>query len=605
MQRGLSDMPMTAAIWVTSALVSLGTGAATAAFIGNAILWAGWAGIAGVLSLAAGLFVGSPSLPKPNDGRQAKRQPIPPRISGFGLCRVGGYYMLYEESDGVAFLVLALHDGEIEAFDQYYLNDDAVTLTGAVVDEGADGRYGQGVIKIYTRLGASTETAYSQIVSLIGSIWTSDHRGDGIASMGVVCGKVAAEDFGKIYPNQLPQPSVVAKLQKCWDPRDVAQAHDDPDTWTWTMNPVLHLLHYITQANGMDQDVVTRILPEVESWKAAASVCDEDVDLRDGGTEKRYEASGIYQHDNDPADVIAALLSTFDGWIGETGTGALKVVAGKFYAPTVSIEAKHITGFSVQRYMPDESAVNEITFTYTSVSHRFSEVQGQSWRDEADIAARGVTRARASSLTWVQSHSQCRRLCKREMHRLTADAQGSITTDLSGFIALGERYVNLTIPDLPSLGTFVAQISNAQIDIENRSLSFDWVKIDGSIDDWDEDTEEGDPPPDIDDPDSTGSESAIPGIPTDLNAANGVGAATITWRNPNSYNFAFAVVYRGSPTDDFDDATAISGPLTGALGADMTYTDTVTAGTYRYWVVAATAFGEEGSPAGPDSAVVT
>lgn len=598
-------MPMTLALLATSTLLEVGVGAATAAAVGNAILYAGWTGIAGALSFAASLFVNSPTLPRPNDGKQSKKQTIPPRISGFGYARIGGFYMLYEEKDGIAYLILALHDGLITSFEIYYLHDDVVTVTGGIVDAGVDGRYGQDKIEIQTRLGEETETAYSGIATALAPIWTAAHRGDGIASMAVVCGKVAAEDFSKIYPNQLPQPSAVMKLQACWDPRDDAQDHTDPDTWTFTENPVLQLLHYITRPNGMDQDVESRIIPEIESWKAAANVCDEEVALKGGGTELRYTAGGTYQHDNDPADVIAMILSTFDGWLGETGSGALKVFAGAFYEPTVSIGPNHITGFRVQRFTPDEQAVNEISFSYSSRLHKWAEVQGQSWRDEVDIAARGKTRTRAASLTWVQSHPQARRLCKREMKRATSDAQGSVQTDLAGFRALGERYIYLNIPDLPSLGTFAVQISNAQIDLVARSLSFDWVKVDASIDDWDETTEEGDPPPELDEVVSTGSDSAITAPPSDLNAADGVGHATITWRNPSSFNFSYAKVFRAAAAGSFGSSVDISGALTGALGADMTYTDTHAAGTFRYWVVAYTAVGQASTPTGPDTAVIS
>lgn len=560
------------------------------------------------LSYASSLLAGSPSLPRPNDGKQAKREPIPVRITGVGQARFAGATMLYEEKDGVAYVVNALHDGKITSIEQIYLNDDLVTLTDGIVDEGSDGRYGQDKIRITTRLGLATETAHAAIVSALSPIWSNNHRGDGIASLGMICGKVAAEDYSRIYPNQLPQPSVVMKMSACWDPRDSAQAYDDPDTWTWTENPALQLLFYLTSPLGKGEDVVTRILPELDSWKRAANICDEEVALKGGGTEPRYRAGGIWQHNNNPSDVIGTILATFDGWMGETGTGAFKVFAGQYYPPTVSIAANHITGFHVQRFTPDESAVNEIAFSYTSRAHKWAEVQGQSWRDEADISARGKTRTITSNLTWVFSHSQCRRLAKREMHRATSSARGSVRTDLAGFQALGERYIALTLPDIPSLGTFAAQVSNVQIDCENNALSFDWVMVDETIDDWDEDAEEGDPPPELDEVISTGSNSAVTAAPTDVEATGGVGEATITWRNPNSFNFAGAVVLRAASTDDFEDATVVSGgsALAGGLGAMMEFTDTpVSAGSYKYWVVAVTSALQQSSPGGPDTATVT
>lgn len=598
-------MPITLATWVTSIALSVGVGEATAAVIGNAIIAGGWLGIAAAGFAIANTFIGSPALPKPADGKQAKRQSIPVRQRGFGKCRNGGYYMCYEEKDGVSYDVVALHDGKIDGIEQYLLNEDFVTLVDGVVQAGSDGRYANSLIAIATRMGEAVETAYSAIVTGLSGIWTTDHRGDGIASLSLICGKVSAENYLKEYPNQLPVPSVVARWQLCWDPREVDQSYSDPDTWAWTDNPVLHLLKYITSQLDMDQDIATRILPEIDSWIEAANVCDENVELAAGGTEKRYTAGGIYQADNDPADVIGILLACFDGWLGETGSGALKVVAGKFYTPTKSVPTQHITGFRVQRYTPDEQAINQIDFSYTSPSHRYTEVQGESWRNEADISARGKTRVKSLSLTWVQSHSQGRRLCKREMARQSTDAQGTITTDLFGLTLLGERYIYINLPDLPSLGTFAVQIQNATIDFSNRALSFDWIKVDASIDDWDKDTEEGTPPPDLDDVSSSGADSAITASPDNVAAIGAVGHATITWRNPASYNFSYVEVFRGSSTDPFSSAVAISGELTGGLAQNMSYQDDHSAGTFRYWVVAYTASDEASIPTGPVTATIT
>jgi hypothetical protein len=190
------------------------------------------------------------------------------------------------------------------------------------------------------------------------------------------------------------------------------------------------------------------------------------------------------------------------------------------------------------------------------------------------------------------------------MIRQSSDAQGTIQTDMFGLTLLGERYIYLEIPDLPSLGVFAAQISNATIDFTNRAISFDWVKIDEAIDDWDPETEEGSAPPDLDGVDSTGSDSAITASPSDLSADGVSGHATITWRNPSSYNFSYVKVFR-STTNVFGSASDISGALTGGLAENMTYTDTHAAGIFYYWVVAYTAADEASIPTGPDSAVIT
>src|SRR3546814_12086276 len=84
-------------------------------------------------------------------------------------------------------------------------------------------------------------------------------------------------------------------------------------------------------------DYATKIAPTLSYWQAAADVCDEAISLKAGGTEERYRSPVAHNHTDQHANVIAALLSTFDGWIAPRADGALVVYAGKYYAPTVSI----------------------------------------------------------------------------------------------------------------------------------------------------------------------------------------------------------------------------------------------------------------------------
>ncbi|QOV95272.1 hypothetical protein [Novosphingobium sp. ES2-1] len=63
------------------------------------------------------------------------------------------------------------------------------------------------------------------------------------------CAAVKAEDFQDIYPQASPPaPSLVARWQACPDP--AAEDPLDESGWTWTENPVRHLLHYMLVREG-------------------------------------------------------------------------------------------------------------------------------------------------------------------------------------------------------------------------------------------------------------------------------------------------------------------------------------------------------------------
>lgn len=91
---------------------------------------------------------------------------------------------------------------------------------------------------------------------------------------------------------------------------------------------------------------------------------------------------------------------------------------------------------------------------------------------------------------------------------------------------------------------------------------------------------------------------------TNLTATGDVGKATVTWKNPNDLRFFSSDIYRGTTTD-FAAATKIVDSYGGGVGQVQSIEDTVTAGTYRYWVVATDGASLDASPTGPVTATVT
>lgn len=437
-----------------------------------------------------------PDLPKAEDGKAPIRQDVPLRLSGYGRARIAGAYMLYEERAGVSYDVVALHDGPIDAIEQIYLNEDAVGLFGDVVTEGAGGRYAGGVVRVQTRLGAATETAYPRVVAGLPGVWTADHRGDAIASLALECASVANDRFATVYPNGLPGPSAVARLQRVFDPRDGAQSFAAPQTWTWSRNPVLHLLHYLTDpVRGMGLNYARRIAPALASWRQAASDCDALVEVSPGVTEPRYTAGGWYPHNADPIAVVDSILTTCDGWIAARGDGALVVSAGVWRAPTVTLEDEHVLEYGLQRFVPDEESVNELTVLYTEPGLNWSEAPAEPWLDIEDKAARGFDRVSSVSAPWIQSRTQARRIAKREVARANATARGWVRCTLYGLEALAERYLRLRLARGPAtLRDLTVEVQQIEIDFTGMTVLIEWIALGAEIDEWSPTGGAGQPP---------------------------------------------------------------------------------------------------------------
>jgi hypothetical protein len=102
-----------------------------------------------------------------------------------------------------------------------------------------------------------------------------------------------------------------------------------------------------------------------------------------------YRCAGTYGHDTPPGDVIKSILSTFDGWLGQRGDGALVVRTNTVYTPTVVLGNDHIVGYQVQHYLPDEQVTNQYVVSYTDPASGFNKAEAGYVQDDDDIAAAG------------------------------------------------------------------------------------------------------------------------------------------------------------------------------------------------------------------------
>jgi len=512
-------------------------------------------GTAAFLAITVGLqfLLGQPSgaeLPKGQDGSQALRQPIPPRLYAYGRCRIGGYYMLHEVRNGEFAGVIALITGRTCAYIQFYLHDDLANVMSNGVVTGAvgatDERYAAPSYMSYAivfrvRYGMVPETAHEMITARMPDIWNSAHRGDGISSIAMVCAVPKAEEFSKVYPQQLPNLSVVADWLPVYDPRNPNQDRLNDNTLGPSYNPVLQLIDFVTsKSHGLGFDYDTCIAPVLADLMNEAGLCDQMVEKADGSFERRYQSSGFWTSQNEPASVTDALMSSCDGWFGFNGDGTLTVFVGVYRPPQVTITQDNIYSFEVSAGVEDENAVNVLEWTFTDPDNKYRDAPGLAWRDDADILERGTTRSQTIPLTWVQSHSQGRRLAKRKFARLNPIYRGTITTDLFGIAALRERWIRIQDDRHPWLSDTVVEISKVTIDVERHSLTFEWASINpNEIDAWDASAEEGYQPSRGDD----NPTDTLP-VPAGLTGSYSGGTITIVFADLHRPDLSYVVRWR-------------------------------------------------------------
>ncbi|MDE3771038.1 hypothetical protein I7F96_08700 [Sinorhizobium meliloti] len=445
----------------------------------------------------------APKPPKPEDGRSPLNQAIPFRTYAVGRTRLAGARMMWEAVGSNLYSVQAIAGHKIKSFNRFYLNDDEVTVVDNVVQPlTTGGRYGAGSanVRLYTRLGNNPETPYSELVSALGAdgIWTSNHRGDGQASLAMRAHNADAQDQQTAFPYGAPSPSVEIDGAYCWDFRDPAQSPTNTATWTWTRNSaVICAWHLCFNEFGFGLDYTKALLPVIELWKEEADVCDELVPLKGGGTERRYECNGWDTTENGPKSGLNAILSTCDGHLVARGDGARILTVGKFReSRTATLTDADIVGHQVQYDVLFEDECNRLVPKFTYPATNYTSCDTDVFEDTAAQLSAGRVLTQEGSYEWCHQWRQARRLGKRDWLRLRQKVKGSLDVRLSGINAVYARWVRLETPNrLPRLDGKLLENRRSVLALTKGGFSMDFVEQPDGIDDWNPTTEERQQPP--------------------------------------------------------------------------------------------------------------
>lgn len=479
---GFVFAPLFAAIGVSGPLASLISGFVLAA---------------GALLLT---WLLAPKPPKPDDGKITVQQTTPPRNFGYGIARTSGVFLLKETLRGsTLYYVQAIASHRIEAFLQFFLHEDAIALKepngdrwatvaseGEAGDNETDGRYGDNKILLHWRFGQTPEDNITQFSDeLSPQVWPYSARGDGIAQIAMRAADADAEHQSKRFPNGAPVLSVVAMLAQVWDPRDANQSPDNPQSWKWSRNSALCVLHWLCFSEfGYRRDYRKAVLPILAEWKQEADICDERVPTADGGYVFRYECGGTGTTDNEPKTIMAFLLATCDGWLVHGGDGTSLLRVGKFRPSGNTITDDDIIGFRYQTGINAEDAVNRLDVQFNSPDHKYAMTEAEPWDNEADQQQRGRVAEQQYQLEWVQDYRQARRIAWREFSRLQEPFRGSLSLRLSAINAVYDRWPYCASDSLAAFSNVYIEVRSARFDLENGAISIDFVGHPVQIEDW-------------------------------------------------------------------------------------------------------------------------
>lgn len=434
--------------------------------------------------------------------RVTVNQTMPPRKRVINRARImtDDSRMLHESKRNMYKInAICQAHGSLVRFDRYWLHSDEVTVKvdndRVEATDGNPNKYNGNGIWWLTRRGLPTETSYysegnwhTEDLSELGAgVWTEDHRGDGIASLLLVCAPVEQTSYRNVYPHGHPVPSILPVMAVYdWrkdSTRGGSGAHRIDDVTTWEESWNVALWWAQVECGPIErEDFVERFERKIDaaldSWTQAANDCD---DLYEGLP--RYQIAGWYYDDEPLAEIRKKIMATCDGFIMELPGGALHVQVGKYRAPNLTIPRAHITALRWKRGKSIDKAVNELIVSYVSADHDWFVVPGTPWRDEDDISARG-RKPKDFACPWVPQHAQAQYLAKIKHGQEMGDGEGTARIDLYGLNVLfaappeGEvanrRWINLeretadgSVEIVP-----VELLSSPPIDIKALSVEF-------------------------------------------------------------------------------------------------------------------------------------
>lgn len=545
--------------YITTALVGIGFSTVLAGAIANLVIGAALLGISQLFTpSSAGQSSGTVATPQ---AQATINQATGPRLRGYGRALLGGTRAFWDSRGGTLHQIIMAHHGEIDAFEQFFVGDLAVSLNGAgvVVASPFDGH-----VRINGHNGHPDQAADGYMLTYWPDVWSSAHRLRGIAYWYAELNSPAADRYQAMFPEGYSTPiRCRCRLSKIYDPRNPAHQHDDPSTWEWSDNAALCILDYLTHPDGYNRSLDDIDIP---SFVAFADTCGEAVALAVGGTEPRYRLWGIYGMTDEPQQVLAKMRAACDAEFYQTPSGKIAIRGGVWAAPSVTITDADIIGHSMEQGNNRFAAFNDLRVLYTSPEHDFQTVEATSWEDLGDQAERGVLTS-SLNLDMVPSPSQARRLAKIHIAKSNPAWKGTIIANLSALNALGERTVRIILPELGIDDAFFVAGFSIRPDLTGVEISLMSISEASYV--WTV-AEEGASPPV---PEDTRPDLSFP-VVTGLVLSKGSGKITATVDDPMRDDLDLQVQYRAGAGSIWQEMQVNEGALTGT-------TPTLSNGTYQ------------------------
>lgn len=403
------------------------------------------------------------------------REAVAPQEYVYGTVRKGGS-ITYIEATGnnnqYLHMIICLAGHEVSSIGNVYINDDVVTLdaNGFVTSQNWNSK-----IRVKKYTGSQT-TPPADLLAETAQI-NANFVGNGIAYL-----YVRMEYDPDTFPNGVPLFTAIVNGKKVYDPRT--------GTTAFSSNAALCIRDYITSSYGLADSSV-----DATSFSASANVCDENVTLSGGGTEKRYTMHGVISAEQTPGDVLQRMMTSCAGTLF-WGQGNWQLKAGYYTAPVKTLTLNDLRGpISLQTRQSMADTFNVVRGTFNDaaqdyVTVDYPQMDSLVFLDE-DL---NVSTPIDLPLPFTTSAATAQRIAKlslfrgREQMTLSADfGMAAFNVQVGDIIAFTNSRYGWTAKEFEVIGwTFFADTDAGDLRVkltlrETSSAAFSWTAEETAI----------------------------------------------------------------------------------------------------------------------------